>query len=814
MLSRSEAVYAALFAGVVVHAADSAIVEANDRARELLGLQDLEGRLATDPQWLFLEADGSPMRTDRFPVMQVLASGKPIRGLTLIIQPPSGPRVWTEVNAQPVTDETGQVVEVAVAFIDVTPRIEAERARTAAEEVQRTVLDNAGLCIARLDRDQRLDYVNRTLVTRLGLPPEELLGSTLTEVGYPIGGYVRWARHIGEVVRTGTSTTFEYETHHADEHGWHETSLRPQFDADGQVSHVIVIDRDITGRKQADAREQARQAQLRQAERAAHVGTWTMDLTTQEFTWSEELLLLHGLDPTGPPPDFAEIQRLFTPDSWQEFTAALAGTREAGRPFELEMEAVRPDGSHAWLLARGELVRDAAGVPVAMQGVTADISESKRAAEELHQLATQDPLTGLANRAELFGELERALRQDGGSSGSIAVLLLDLDQFKNINDTLGHGIGDAVLAAAAARIVTVVGVGDLVARTGGDEFVVLMRGLGEPMDAVAEAQRLVVAFRRSFLLGPTEVFTTVSIGVAIADDATDAGDLIRDADTALYAAKRQGRDRVAAFNDELRAAVTARVAIETELRRALERGQLALWYQPEVDLTTGRVTAVEALLRWHHPDGTIWTADRFIDVAEDTGLILTIGEWVLREACRQVVEWAAERRDQPLIVRINFSTLQLAEAGLLEVIDEILSETGADPARLCVEITETTLLRETTTARANLQGMHARGIGIAIDDFGTGYASLTYLHTFPVDVIKIDRSFIGGDADPDHRLVAGIIALASTLDIAVTAEGVEECAQATLLRGMGCPSAQGWLFAKALPAAEVTPLLDHRFPVV
>jgi EAL domain-containing protein (putative c-di-GMP-specific phosphodiesterase class I) len=239
---------------------------------------------------------------------------------------------------------------------------------------------------------------------------------------------------------------------------------------------------------------------------------------------------------------------------------------------------------------------------------------------------------------------------------------------------------------------------------------------------------------------------------------------------------------------------------------------LEVWYQPEVDLEGGSVVALEALLRWHHPDGTVWSADRFIDVAEDTGLILDMGDWVLHQACMQGARWAASCPDRPPIVRVNVAALQLAEAGLLPEIDRALAASGLDPKLLCMEITETTLLRETSAARTNLFGIHDRGIGIAIDDFGTGYASLAYLNSYPIDVLKIDRSFITDSRD-DHRLVAGIIALATMLNITVTAEGVERPEQVTYLRQMGCPSAQGWLFCKALPADQVTALLYHRYAI-
>ncbi|MEI7779201.1 MAG: EAL domain-containing protein, partial [Actinomycetes bacterium] len=249
--------------------------------------------------------------------------------------------------------------------------------------------------------------------------------------------------------------------------------------------------------------------------------------------------------------------------------------------------------------------------------------------------------------------------------------------------------------------------------------------------------------------------------------------------------------------------------VEADLRHALARGQLAVWYQPEVNLVTGAVTAVEALLRWHHPDGNVWTADRFIDAAEDTGLILEIGDWVLRQACTQAALWASDRPDRPLTVRVNACALQLAGAGLLPAIDYALTASGLDPGRLCIEITETALLRQSATAASNLAGIHERGIGIALDDFGTGYASLTYLRVYPIDVIKIDRSFITHVAtdDRDRKITAGIIALASILDIPVTAEGVEHRDQVAALLAMGCPTAQGFLYSKALPLEDVTALL-------
>jgi EAL domain-containing protein (putative c-di-GMP-specific phosphodiesterase class I) len=268
------------------------------------------------------------------------------------------------------------------------------------------------------------------------------------------------------------------------------------------------------------------------------------------------------------------------------------------------------------------------------------------------------------------------------------------------------------------------------------------------------------------------------------------------------------------FNDDLRAAAAARLKIEGELRHALEREELQVWYQPEVDLRTGRVTAVEALLRWKHPDGTLVTADRFVDVAEETGLIGPIGGWVFRQACDQAARWDREL-GRPIPVRVNLAALQLEEAGLLPMVDAALAESGARPDLLCAEITETVWLRGTEAVRDNLDGLRDRGIAIAIDDFGTGYASLTYLRQYPVSVLKIDRSFVAAiDTDErDERLVAGLIALAEAVGVQVTAEGVETARQARVLRKLGCPTSQGFLFSRAVPADQLEILLDVTFPL-
>jgi EAL domain-containing protein (putative c-di-GMP-specific phosphodiesterase class I) len=341
-----------------------------------------------------------------------------------------------------------------------------------------------------------------------------------------------------------------------------------------------------------------------------------------------------------------------------------------------------------------------------------------------------------------------------------------------------------------------------------------MRDLDDTDEAVRVGRRLVEELRRPLTAAGNELTTTASLGIAIATAASEVFDLMREADTALYRAKDEGRDRYSLYNEDLRREVTERLVLEEQLRPALERGELTLWYQPEIDLATGTVTAVEALLRWNHPSGEVYAADRFIDVAEDTGLILDIGDWVLRQAAAQAATWAGHDPDLPLVVRVNLSALQLGEAGLVAAIDEALAASGVDPSLLCVETTETALLRGGSTVTANLRAIRHRALRLAVDDFGVGYASLAYLPHRPVDVIKIDRSLVRTitTVEQTRQLVAGVIAFAGQLGITVTAEGVEQWDQAALLHEIGCTAVQGFLYSAAVPPEEIPQLRARVFP--
>lgn len=413
-------------------------------------------------------------------------------------------------------------------------------------------------------------------------------------------------------------------------------------------------------------------------------------------------------------------------------------------------------------------------------------------------------------------DLERALTAARRSGRSTAVLLVDLDHFKQVNDGLGHDAGDTVVTSAARRIAETVRGDDIVGRLGGDEFLIVVRDVVDPMQPARMAWRLVEAFREPFEVAGRDIYATASVGVAIGVRESTAADLVREADTAMYLAKTEGRDRVCLFNGVLAERVSHRLRIETDLRPALRKGELEVWYQPQVKLADGRLCAAEALLRWRRDDGIVWPAGRFIDVAEDSGLIVDIGTWVLRTACRDAARWNRVNAELAVAVSVNVSARQLLERDFIRVLDEALHDSGLAPALLCIEVTETALLTESAIVRSNLRDAAIRGLPIALDDFGTGYASLSYLREHPFDVIKLDRSFVAATPrdSVSTGLVRGVLRMADAAGLTVIAEGVETTEQRDFLLSVGCTLGQGYLFAKALPVDELLPMVTRGRPDV
>ena len=433
------------------------------------------------------------------------------------------------------------------------------------------------------------------------------------------------------------------------------------------------------------------------------------------------------------------------------------------------------------------------------------LAELSKLKEELRYQAFHDPLTGLANRSLFLERLSERLA-DRSKPTAPSVLFLDLDDFKVVNDTLGHGAGDRLLAEVAERLRSVLRGGDLAARLGGDEFAILVEDNPEFERSRAIAERIIDALRMTFLIADEEIAVGASIGVAFGRDVERAEELMRNADLAMYTAKSTGKNRVSVFEMDMHDAVVARHELSAELSRSLGRGELAVFYQPIVDLRSERVTGHEALVRWRHPTRGLLGPDMFIPLAEENGLILPLGRWVLSEACRQAVAWTGlGAAGHLLTITVNLSAQQLQEPGFMDEVRGILAETRLPPERLVLEMTETVMFQDTSVIMNRLQGLRELGIRIAIDDFGTGYSSLGYLRRFPLDILKIAKEFIGpADSQEDWAFAGAIVGIGRTLGLVIIAEGIEEAGQLERLRGMGCQYGQGYLFARPRDAETTT----------
>ena len=503
---------------------------------------------------------------------------------------------------------------------------------------------------------------------------------------------------------------------------------------------------------------------------------------------------------------------------WREHTEALSALPD-GSFATLEYRLQRADGSWTWLRSRDSVFkRDAkTGRATQLLGTTEDITAQREAEAAMEWQATHDALTELPNRTLFQRQVADAVKQAAGGDHDLAILFLDLDGFKHINDTLGHEVGDTLLRVVADRLREAMETEayGLIARMGGDEFTVLLPKLDGSDHPKRVAERLLTLFHEPVMLRGHELFVTASIGISVFPyDGQDRETLLRRADVAMYAAKAQGRNTFQMHTEAMNVAAFDRLLLEGSLRHAVEREEVTLHYQPQLDLATGRIQGVEALLRWRHEKFGDVPRSRFIPLAEETGLIRPLGEWALREACRQVSAWSGvlnPNENMPLRVAVNLSARQLAQPDVVAKIQSVIRETEIQPNMLELEITETALLYSGgAAAERTLHALSDLGIRLSVDDFGTGYSSLSYLRRFPFNSVKIDPSFVREltDLPRSQAIIRAVIDLAHALDLSVIAEGVETTLQRDLLRSLGCDAMQGYLFSPAVPADRIDSLLN------
>ena len=569
--------------------------------------------------------------------------------------------------------------------------------------------------------------------------------------------------------------------------------------------HVVAVFDAITGRKQAKPAEQAllqATERLALAQRAAGAGVWDWDIPTGTLTWSNELAQLFGLNPAAAVATFDAWRSVVHPEDRQQAEEVIMASIRDHVPLFNEYRIILPDGTVRWIDAFGDTTYDADGTPQRMIGICIDASERKKAEAKIEFLAHHDHLTQLPNRFVALERLKMAMAYADRAHENVALLFLDLDRFKAINDTLGHTIGDLLLVEVARRLQACLRETDTVSRQGGDEFLIILTHI-QDLDAVTgSAAKLVAALAEPYEIEGHLLAVTTSVGIAIyPNDARNAATLMQQADTAMYHAKGRGGNDFTFFSEQMNEAVALAHALRGELRQALAGGEFLLHYQPQIDLASGRVRGVEALLRWQSPTRGLVLPEAFISVAEDCGLIVPIGDWVLQEACQQAVRWQQAGLPE-LSMAVNLSAIQFRRGTLQQSVMQALTTSGLAPALLELELTESVLITEAEKAIETIGHLSALGIRFAIDDFGTGYSSLAYLKRFPIDKLKIAQIFIRDmDVNPDDAaIVHAIIQMARALKLRTLAEGIESAGTAEHLQLHHCDEAQGHYFASPLPA--------------
>jgi len=676
------------------------------------------------------------------------------------------------------------------------------------------VFDLATVGMVLTDRDGRFLRVNPAVCHLLGRPADDLVGQSFTSLESPDGPGQRDAllRDLQDRVVGNARLQKRYQLPDGSML-WVDLYIRALTGADDLVVGFLAQAVDITAAKSAERSAARHSRQLEDAQRIAGLGSFEQDPLTGAFFVSDELCRIAGLPAIV---DIATMMESIHPDDRAVMGAAILACYAERTPVDLVHRMVRPDGSVRWLHSRAAWTVDEDGQGRVI-GTGLDITDRKAVETALAHQAFHDALTGLANKALFVDRMSHALQRGERDATPIGVLFVDLDDFKTVNDALGHATGDELLAAVAARFVSVVRAGDTVARFGGDDFAVLLESGDMPDTAVNMAARLAEVLQDPFRIGDAEVTVRASVGAAIGYPRNATSDnLLRDADLAMYLAKRNGKGRFEMFRPGLQDAAHRRLSVLTDLRHALKHDELEVFYQPIVRIDDATPAGAEALIRWHHPRRGLLQPAEFVDIAESTELIVTLGRWVLNQACRQTQTWRNTHVvDENFYVSVNLSARQLAEPTLVDDVALALHSSGLPPCTLVLEITESTLMINFDAGLARLRALKALGLRLALDDYGTGYSSLNRLGQLPVDIVKIDKSFIDRitvDAE-GAALVRSVLDVTSALGLTSIAEGVEQPGQRDALDELGCDAIQGYLYARPTTAAEAArTLLTLRGP--
>jgi diguanylate cyclase (GGDEF)-like protein/PAS domain S-box-containing protein len=721
-------------------------------------------------------------------------------------------------TAAKVRDGDNRVTHFVIGLHDLTETLAATAALRETQLNYQQLVESMHEGVAIIRKGRFLEC-NAQFARMLGRPREDLVGRTATDVSgklQPEG--ISTEEMIGkvnaEVASSGHAWVTWQVSKPGDDSAHFEANISLSTAAGQRI--LVITARDVTERLRAEQERQrlveelaARENLIRLSNRAYGIASWEYDPATRIMRWSDDAEDILGLAPGALADGIPALAGVIHPDDMPLVDDVLAQAQR-GKGFELDVRIQDRLGNLRWTHTQAECEHDALGNLVVVRGAVADITERKSTQQTIERLAFFDPLTGLANRRLLFDRVKQAVAAARRRGGSGAVLFIDLDHFKRINDSLGHSAGDRVLIEVANRLRALTRTEDTVARLGGDEFVVLLddvpaAGGNFALQLQEIADRLLARLSGAYRIGTHDYHLSASIGITLfPDDGEDTLELLHRADAAMYQAKAEGRSTISFYQPELQHAADTRLAIERELRIALADQQLELFYQPKV-LDGDLLIGAEALLRWRHPQRGLLPPAEFICVAEGTGLIVDVGAWVIDAACRQLAAWKPHGAASPWLgLSVNVSPIQFRHRDLVATVRRALELHGVEPGQLTLEITEGVLIDRVDDVIDKLNQLKALGVQLSIDDFGTGYSSLAYLRHLPLDELKIDRSFVSNLAeDPNNAaIIEGMVAIAKAFGLRVIAEGVETEAEARLLRRLGCRYHQGYLYARPLPADE------------
>ncbi len=726
---------------------------------------------------------------------------------------------WLKLNYNPVVDASGKVVAVCLTILDITEEKKAVDALINSEERFRSLVQNSSDIITILDEHGIIRYESPSISRILGYTPDDLVGHNAFDYVHP--EELPRIKEIFERSRQspGSEVEAQFRFLHANGHWVYLESITRNWQDDPKINGFVVNSRDISDRREQEERLQL----LERAIAASKNGVTITDARNNNRLvyvnpGFEQMTGYSAAEVIGKNCRFLQGAEADQPEL-DRLSAAI----KAGKDCTVVLRNYRKDGSLFWNELQLSPVYNGQNQLTHFIGIQTDISERKKVEEQLTHQAFHDPLTGLANRSLLIERLQKAdLKAQQNPGYLFALLFLDLDRFKVVNDSLGHAVGDLLLIVISLRLQTCLKPRDTLARIGGDHFVILLEDIQDTGDAIQVAEQIHEQLQEPFNLKGHEFFISGSIGIALSSMGYERpADLLRDADIAMYRAKQNGKAQHAVFDRVMRDRVLARLSLENELRHTIEAVQSgasdALWlaYQPIVCLRTGKLKGFEALVRWHHPERGFISPAEFIPIAEESGLIIPLGMWILRQACRQLQEWQsflgnshATASDQ-LTMSINLSGKQFLQLDLIQLVDEILAETDLVPYSVKLEITETAIVENMEYALQTLSELRKRQILLSLDDFGTGYSSLSHLHQFPLDNLKIDRSFVNfiHQESKHQKIIKAIVNLAHALGMDVTAEGLETTEQLQQLKMLDCELGQGYLFSKPLDRLAASRLL-------